>query len=64
MTEQLNSLDSLQALHSDLLALSDSRLSNLDRLAAELEAHVEAFRSLLDHKPRNDQSRKSIQTGI
>ncbi|KAM3083833.1 hypothetical protein ACMFMG_002057 [Clarireedia jacksonii] len=63
MTEQLNSLDSLQALHSDLLALSDSRLSNLDRLAAELEAHVEAFRSLLDHKPRNDQSRKSIQTG-
>jgi len=64
MADQFNNLDEIQALHSDLLALSDSRLSNLERLAIELEAHIAAFRNLLDQKNRNEESRKSIETGV
>ncbi|KAI9649425.1 hypothetical protein NHQ30_002001 [Ciborinia camelliae] len=64
MAEQFSSLNEIQALHSDLLALSNSRLSNLDRLAIELEAHIAAFRNLLNQKNRNEQSRKSIETGV
>ncbi|TEY50803.1 hypothetical protein BOTCAL_0271g00070 [Botryotinia calthae] len=61
MAEQpSSSLNEIQALHSDLLALSNSRLSNLDRLAIELEAHITAFRNLLNQKNRNEQSRQSI----
>ncbi|KAF7955888.1 hypothetical protein EAE96_004810 [Botrytis aclada] len=61
MAEQpSSSLNEIQALHSDLLALSNSRLSNLDRLAIELEAHITAFRNLLNQKNRNEQSRQKI----
>ncbi|KAJ8069121.1 hypothetical protein OCU04_002795 [Sclerotinia nivalis] len=63
MAEQSSSLNEIQALHSDLLALSNSRLSNLERLAIELNAHIAAFRNLLNHKSRNEQSRKSIEEG-
>jgi len=63
MTDQLNSLESFQALHADLLALSESRLSNLERLQAQLDGHIDAFRALLDKKDRNEQSRKSLTTG-
>ncbi|KAG4031072.1 hypothetical protein MFRU_010g01970 [Monilinia fructicola] len=63
MAEQSSSLNEIQNLHSDLLALSNSRLHNLERLAIELEAHIAAFRNLLDQKNRNEQSRKSIETG-
>ncbi|EDO00752.1 hypothetical protein SS1G_03225 [Sclerotinia sclerotiorum 1980 UF-70] len=63
MAEQSSSLNEIQALHSDLLALSNSRLSNLERLAIELDAHIAAFRNLLNHKSRNEQSRKSIEEG-
>ncbi|TGO21554.1 hypothetical protein BPAE_0213g00080 [Botrytis paeoniae] len=65
MAEQpSSSLNEIQALHSDLLALSNSRLSNLDRLAIELEAHITAFRNLLSQKNRNEQSRQSITKEI
>lgn len=63
MAEQFNSLESFEALHNDLLALSESRFSNLARLHAQLEGHIEAFRALLDKKGRNDQSRRSLATG-
>jgi nuclear pore complex protein Nup205 len=58
-----NSLESLEALYSDLLALSEKRLSSIERLAAELDAHRRDFKNLLDKKPRNEQSRKSLGTG-
>ena len=61
---ELHSLESLQALHSDLLALSESRLSNVERLGIQLEAHIQDFRALLDKKARSEQSRKSLETGI
>jgi nuclear pore complex protein Nup205 len=60
----LNSLESFKALHADLVALSEAKLSDPDRLQAQIEAHIPAFRSLLDKRPRNEDSRKSMATGI
>jgi nuclear pore complex protein Nup205 len=62
--EELNSLESLQALHTDLFALSEKRLSSIERLGTEIDAHRRDFRNLLDKKPRNEQSRQSLATGI
>jgi nuclear pore complex protein Nup205 len=59
----LNSLESLQALHTDLLALSASRLTDLERLGALIDAHIRDFKNLLDKKTRNEQSRQSLATG-
>ena len=56
-------LESLQALHADLLALSESRLSNVERLGIQLEAHIQDFRALLDKRARSEESRKSLETG-
>lgn len=57
------SLESIQAVHADLLALSDSRLLNIERLGDQLIAHVKEFRGLLDKRARNDQSRQKLGTG-
>lgn len=57
------SLESIQALHADLLALSESRLLHIERLGNQLEAHIKDFRDLLDKKPRKDQSRQKLATG-
>ncbi|KAF8854844.1 hypothetical protein BDZ45DRAFT_627138 [Acephala macrosclerotiorum] len=62
MTDQ-NSLESLQALYADLLALSEARLTSLERLGNQLDAHVKSFQSLLDKKVRNEQSRQTLATG-
>ena len=59
----LNSLESFQALYADLIALSEAKLSDPDRLQAQIEFHIPDFRSLLDKRPRNEQSRKSLTTG-
>jgi len=56
-------LESFQALYANLSALSEKRLPNLDRLGAELDAHVAYFQALLDKKARNAQSRQSLATG-
>lgn len=61
---ELSSLESLQALYTDLLALSEDRLSNLDRLGAELDAHIQDFKNLLDKKARNEESQKALATGM
>ena len=63
MTEPTTSLESLQALHADLLALTDSRLLHIERLELQLEAHMNGFRGLLDKKPRDEKSRQSLATG-
>ncbi|KAI6709507.1 hypothetical protein JHW43_007958 [Diplocarpon mali] len=60
---EVSSLESLQDLYTDLLALSESRLSSIERLGAELDAHIKDFRNLLDKKPRNEQSRLSLAEG-
>ncbi|KAF2138835.1 uncharacterized protein K452DRAFT_320940 [Aplosporella prunicola CBS 121167] len=56
-----DSLEALQGLHRDLLALSASRLVVLERLEAELEARIEEFKKLLDKPRKNDKSRDAIK---
>ena len=58
-----DSLDYLEALHRDLESLKENRMPNIDRLAAELEAHVDEFRNLLDQKKRSGESRKKLCSG-
>jgi nuclear pore complex protein Nup205 len=58
-----NSLESLQALYADLLAFSEGRLVDLDRLEFQLGAHVQDLRNLLDKKTRNEQSRQTLASG-
>lgn len=53
----------LRGLHQDLVALEASRLRNIDRLWADLEARVGEFRRLLDKAPKSDASRKTLQSG-
>lgn len=58
------SLESFQALYSNLSALSEKKFPNLDRLSVEVEAHIQYFRALLDKKARNAASRQSLATGM
>jgi nuclear pore complex protein Nup205 len=60
---ELQSLESLEALYADLIALSENKLSSLERLGMELDAHLGDFKNLLDKKPRKEQSRKSLASG-
>jgi nuclear pore complex protein Nup205 len=57
------SLEDIQALHADLLALSESRLLNIERLGNQLDATLKDFRALLDKNPRNDKSRETLGKG-
>ncbi|KAF2104008.1 hypothetical protein NA57DRAFT_70220 [Rhizodiscina lignyota] len=59
----MDSLEALQGLHRDLLNLSERRLPLLERLATELQDQLEDFRTLLQRIPRNDTSRKAVQSG-
>ena len=58
-----DSLESLRGLHQDLIALSESRLPNVERLWADLEAHIEEFKKLLDKTTKSDASRSSVLSG-
>ncbi|KAK8154342.1 nucleoporin Nup186/Nup192/Nup205 [Phyllosticta citrichinensis] len=51
----------LQGLHRDLVALSELRLGNIDRLWAELESRIDEFKRLLDKPRRNDRSREALR---
>lgn len=53
----------LRALHQDLLALAESRLCNIDRLWVELEARINEFTQLLDKPAKNDNNRKTLESG-
>jgi nuclear pore complex protein Nup205 len=50
----------LQSLQRDLVAFSESRLPNVDRLAAELESSLEDLKTFLDNKKRSEASRKNV----
>ena len=58
-----DALEGLRGLHQDLIALGESRLPNIERLWAELEARIDEFRRLLDKPPKSDASRRTLQTG-
>lgn len=57
-------LTGLRGLHDDLLALEASRLGNIERLWADLEARVNEFRQLLDKPGKNEESRKALSSGM
>ena len=61
--EDPGGLVGLQGLHRDLLALEASRLVNVERLWADLEARVNEFRQLLDKPAKNETSRKALSSG-
>ena len=63
MTDQ-DSLESLRGLHQDLNALDQNRLRNVDKLWVDLDARVVEFRKLLDKSPKNEKSRRTLQTGM
>lgn len=59
-----DSLEALQGLYQDLLVLSEARLPVLERLSQELDAQLHNFRKLLDRPPKNERSRKEVQSGM
>lgn len=61
--ENSGGLAGLRGLHQDLLALEASRLRNVERLWADLEARVNEFRQLLDKPAKNEASRKALSSG-
>ena len=56
-------LESLRSLQRDLLDFSESRLTNIDRLLSDLDAHIQAFRNLLDKPAKSEASRRTLGTG-
>ena len=61
--DQDDSLTRLQGLQADLVAFSESRLLNVDRLWTELEDTIADFRKLLDRQNKNDRSRQALKAG-
>lgn len=61
--EDPGGLVGLRGLHQDLLALQASRLCNVERLWADLEARVNEFKQLLDKPAKNETSRKALLSG-
>lgn len=59
----MESLERLRDLYEDLLAFSETRLANVDRLLLELESSVQEFRTLLDKPAKNNASRQSLSSG-
>ncbi|KAF7512175.1 hypothetical protein GJ744_002337 [Endocarpon pusillum] len=59
----MESLERLQGLYQDLVAFSETKLANIERLWLELEASIEDFRQLLDKPLKNNASRESLMTG-
>jgi nuclear pore complex protein Nup205 len=62
--DQDDSLTRLQGLQADLVAFSESRLLNVDRLWTELEDSIADFRKLLDRQSKNDRSRQALKAGM
>lgn len=58
-----DSKEAFEALYHDLHALREKRLPTIDRLAGELQAHIESFKNLLAHKKKNAESRKALENG-
>lgn len=61
--DQNDSLTRLQGLQADLVAFSESRLLNVDRLWTELEDSIADFRKLLDRQNKSDKSRQALKAG-
>ncbi|KAI3399397.1 hypothetical protein diail_7124 [Diaporthe ilicicola] len=60
---EVTALDSLEALHRELVAVCEHRFESLHILEQELDAHAEAFKKLLDKRTRSNASRDVVRTG-
>lgn len=60
---EVTALDGLEALHRELVAACEHRFESLHLLEQELDAHAEAFKKLLDKRPRSNASRDVVKTG-
>lgn len=60
---EVTALDGLEALHRELVAVCEHRFESLHLLEQELDAHAEAFKKLLDKRPRSNASRDAVKTG-
>jgi nuclear pore complex protein Nup205 len=61
--EDVDGFEAFEALHRDLEALRENRLPNIERLSTELRAHIVDFQNLLDHKKKNEESRRQLASG-
>ena len=57
-------LESLEALHKELLPASEYRFENVQFLEQSLLAHADAFRKLLDKPARDSKHRAAVQSGV
>lgn len=60
---EVTPLDALEALHRELVAVCEHRFESLHILELQLDAHAQAFKKLLDKKPRSNASRDVVKTG-
>ena len=58
-----STLEDLQALHRELVAVSEHRYDNLEALDAALQDHAVQFQKLLDKRPRKAESRTAVESG-
>ena len=61
-----NSLESFQALYTDLEAIAEGNTLEplLLRLGTQLDGLLGDFQAMLDQKARNDASRQKLATGL
>ncbi|OAP62814.1 hypothetical protein AYL99_02041 [Fonsecaea erecta] len=59
----MDSLSRLQGLHADLVAFTETRLANIDRLWQELEDSIQDFRKLLDKSTPTSADRDAYNNG-
>lgn len=60
----MESLERLQGLHADLVAFTEGRLANIDRLVQELQGTVSDFRKLLDKPMPSATDREKYNSGV
>jgi len=60
----MDSLSRLQGLHADLVAFTETRLANIDRLWQELEDSIQDFKKLLDKTTPTSADRDAYNNGV
>lgn len=59
----MESVVRLQELHEDLIAFSEGRLANVERLTQELETSIQDFQKLLEKSKQDPGSRDTLGKG-